>query len=59
MTATRRSNPTSKHLGGPAGLIAGGLYASSKKTNASLRQGSVVVAEVRRSVAQLSSGTVA
>jgi hypothetical protein len=47
------------NLGGPAGLIAGVLYASNKKTNVSLRQGSVVVTEVRRSVALLSSGTVA
>jgi len=46
-------------LGGPAGLIAGVLYASNKKTNVSLRQGSVVVTEVRKSVALLSSGTVA
>mgnify|MGYP001441073090 CR=1 FL=1 len=46
-------------LGGPAGLIAGALYANNQKTNVSLRQGSVVVTEVRQSVALLSSGTVA
>ncbi len=40
-------------LGGPAGLIAGALYANNKKTNVSLRQGSVVVTEVRNSVALL------
>jgi len=40
-------------LGGPAGLIAGALYASNKKTNVSLRTGSVVVTEVRQTVALL------
>ena len=38
-------------LGGTAGLIAGALYASNDRTNVSLRQGSVVVTEVRRTVA--------
>lgn len=38
-------------LGGPAGLIAGALYANNKRTNVSLRQGSVVVTEVRHNVA--------
>lgn len=38
-------------LGGPAGLIAGALYANNKKTNVSLRTGSVVVTEVRQTVA--------
>jgi hypothetical protein len=41
------------NLGGPAGLIAGALYANNKKTNVSLRQGSVVVTEVRQTVALL------
>jgi hypothetical protein len=40
-------------LGGPAGLIAGALYANNKKTNVSLRTGSVVVTEVRQTVALL------
>jgi hypothetical protein len=40
-------------LGGPAGLIAGALYANNKKTNVSLRQGSVVVTEVMTTVALL------
>jgi len=40
-------------LGGPAGLIAGALYASNKKTNVSLVNGSVVVTEVRQTVALL------
>ena len=39
------------NLGGAAGLIAGALYANNKKTNVSLRQGSVVVTEVRQTVA--------
>lgn len=39
------------NLGGAAGLIAGALYANNKKTNVSLRQGSVVVTEVRQRVA--------
>jgi hypothetical protein len=38
-------------LGGPAGLIGGVLYAANKKTNVSLRQGSIVVNQVRQSVA--------
>jgi outer membrane lipoprotein SlyB len=46
-------------LGGPAGLIAGALYANNKKTNVSLRQGSVVVTEVRQSVALLRPRTTA
>ena len=39
------------NLGGAAGLIAGALYANNKNTNVSLRQGSVVVTEVRQTVA--------
>ena len=39
------------NLGGAAGLIAGALYANNKKTNVSLRQGSVVVTEGRQRVA--------
>jgi uncharacterized protein YcfJ len=39
------------NLGGAAGLIAGALYANNKRSNVSLRQGSVVVTEVRQSVA--------
>ncbi|HLJ83513.1 MAG TPA: hypothetical protein VKT51_05010 [Candidatus Eremiobacteraceae bacterium] len=39
------------NLGGAAGLIAGALYANNKRANVSLRQGSVVVTEVRQSVA--------
>jgi len=39
------------NLGGAAGLIAGALYANNKKTNVSLRQGSVIVTEVRQTVA--------
>ena len=39
------------NLGGAAGLIAGALYANNKRTNVSLRQGSVVVTEVRQTVA--------
>jgi len=46
-------------LGGPAGLIAGALYANNKKTNVSLRQGSVVVTEVRQTVALLYPRTTA
>ncbi|MBC5806931.1 MAG: hypothetical protein DLM53_10075 [Candidatus Eremiobacter antarcticus] len=38
-------------LGGPAGAIAGALYANNKRTNVSLRQGSVVVTEARQTVA--------
>jgi len=38
-------------LGGPAGLIAGALYANNKRTNVSLRQGSVVVTEMQQTVA--------
>jgi uncharacterized protein YcfJ len=41
------------NLGGAAGLVAGALYANNKKANVSLRQGSVVVTEVRQSVALL------
>jgi hypothetical protein len=37
--------------GGAAGLIAGALYANNTRTNVSLRQGSVVVTEVRQTVA--------
>lgn len=47
------------NLGGPAGLIAGALYANNKKTNVSLRQGSIVVTEVRQSVALLYPKTTA
>ena len=47
------------NLGGPAGLIAGALYANNKRTNVSLRQGSVVVTEVRRTVVLLRSRTTA
>jgi uncharacterized protein YcfJ len=47
------------NLGGAAGLIAGALYANNKKGNVSLRQGSVVVTEVRQSVALLYPGTTA
>jgi hypothetical protein len=39
------------NLGGAAGLIAGALYANNKRTNVSLKQGSVVVTEVRQTVA--------
>jgi len=39
------------NLGGAAGLIAGALYANNKRTNVSLRTGSVVVTEVRQTVA--------
>jgi hypothetical protein len=39
------------NLGGAAGLIAGALYANNARTNVSLRQGSVVVTEVRQTVA--------
>jgi hypothetical protein len=39
------------NLGGAAGLIAGALYANNQRTNVSLRQGSVVVTEVRQTVA--------
>ena len=47
------------NLGGAAGLIAGALYANNKRTNVSLRTGSVVVSEVRRTVALLSPKTTA
>jgi uncharacterized protein YcfJ len=47
------------NLGGAAGLIAGALYANNKKGNVSLRQGSVVVTEVRQSVALLYPGATA
>jgi len=40
-------------LGGPIRLTAGALHASNRKTNVSLRQGSIVVTEVRRTVALL------
>lgn len=46
-------------LGGPIGLIAGALYANNKRTNVSLRQGSVVVTEVRHTVALLYPRTTA
>jgi hypothetical protein len=39
------------NLGGAAGVIAGALYASNKRTNVSLRQGSEVVFEAQRTVA--------
>jgi len=39
------------NLGGAAGLIAGALYANNKRTNVSMRQGSVVVTEVQQTVA--------
>lgn len=39
------------NIGGAAGLIAGALYANNKRTNVSLRTGSVVVSEVRQTVA--------
>jgi hypothetical protein len=39
------------NLGGAAGLIAGALYANNKRTNVSLRQGSVVVMEMQQTVA--------
>ena len=38
------------NLGGAVGLIAGAIYANNKKTNVSMRQGSILVTEVRRSV---------
>jgi uncharacterized protein YcfJ len=36
------------NLGGAAGLIAGALYANNKRTNVSLRAGSIVVTELRQ-----------
>ncbi len=39
------------NLGGAAGLIAGALYANNKRTNVSMRQGSVVVMEMQQTVA--------
>lgn len=39
------------NAGGPLGLIAGALIASNSRTNVSLRQGSQVVFEARRTVA--------
>ena len=39
------------NAGGAVGLIAGALYASNNRTNVSLRQGSQVVFEARRTVA--------
>lgn len=39
------------NLGGAAGLIAGALYANNKRTNVSMRQGSVVVTEMHQTVA--------
>ena|ERR1700737_3432911 len=39
------------NLGGAAGLIAGALYANNKRTNVSMRQGSVVVTEMQQTVA--------
>ena len=39
------------NAGGPVGLIAGALIASNSRTNVSLRQGSQVVFEARRTVA--------
>ena len=47
------------NLGGAVGLIAGALYANNKRTNVSLRKGSVVVAEVRQTVALLNPKTTA
>ena len=47
------------NLGGAAGLIAGALYANNKRTNVSMRQGSVVVTEVRQTVALTRSSTTA
>jgi hypothetical protein len=47
------------NLGGAAGLIAGALYANNTRTNVSLRQGSVVVTEVRQTVALNYPGTTA
>ncbi len=41
------------NLGGAVGLIAGALYANNRKSDVSLRQGSVVVTEVRQTVALL------
>ena len=40
-------------LGGPAGLIAGALYAANTRTNVSMRKGSVLVTEVVEHVATL------
>jgi hypothetical protein len=39
------------NLGGAAGLIAGALYANNKRTNVSMRQGSVVVMQMLQTVA--------
>jgi len=47
------------NLGGAAGLIAGALYANNKRTNVSLRSGSVVISEVRQTVALLYPKTTA
>ncbi|MBC5824428.1 MAG: hypothetical protein GIW99_10835 [Candidatus Eremiobacteraeota bacterium] len=39
------------NLGGAAGLAAGALYANNKRTNVSMRSGSLIVMEVRHTVA--------
>ena len=39
------------NLGGAVGLVAGALYANNKRTNVSMRQGSVVVTEMNKTVA--------
>lgn len=46
-------------IGGAVGFIAGALYANNKRTNVSLRQGSTVVMEVRRTVALVNPKTTA
>jgi len=47
------------NLGGAAGLVAGALYANNKRTNVSMRQGSVVVMEMQQTVALSHPATVA
>ncbi len=47
------------NIGGAVGLIAGALYANNQRTNVSLRQGSTVVMEVRRTVALVKPTTTA
>lgn len=47
------------NLGGAAGLVAGALYANNKRTNVSMRQGSVVVMEMQQTVALSHPSTVA
>ena len=46
-------------IGGAVGFIAGALYANNRRTNVSLRQGSTVVMEVRRTVARVRPATTA